>query len=170
MWRESAQADACDRHMGAKDQETSELHTQLACCKEELIRCQSDLASATSDAEAKAVELKVQLADAEAKAAEYWSRLTEVILAAHPFSPSVVCCLFCRVTLVIMSCVGACCGSSDYIMFCAHTPQRFQVASALTLLTCRHRFYLLYSPHLLRCGLARRWKRCHWVPPKLLSC
>ena len=98
MWRESAQADACDRHMGAKDQETSELHTQLACCKEELIRCQSDLASATSDAEAKAVELKVQLADAEAKAAEYWSRLTEVILAAHPFSPTIVCCLFCRVT------------------------------------------------------------------------
>jgi hypothetical protein len=48
MWRELAQAGVYDRKMGAKDQEASELHTELSCCKEELTRCQSDLAQATS--------------------------------------------------------------------------------------------------------------------------
>jgi chromosome segregation ATPase len=49
MWRELAQAGVYDRKMGAKDQEASELHTELSCCKEELTRCQSDLAQATSE-------------------------------------------------------------------------------------------------------------------------
>ena len=49
MWRELAQAGVYDRKMGDKDQEASELHTELSCCKEELTRCQSDLAQATSE-------------------------------------------------------------------------------------------------------------------------
>jgi chromosome segregation ATPase len=49
MWRELAQAGVYDRKMGAKDQEASELHTELSCCKEELTSCQSDLAQATSE-------------------------------------------------------------------------------------------------------------------------
>ena len=49
MWRELAQAGVYDRKMGAKDQEASELQTELICCKEELTRCQSDLAQTTSE-------------------------------------------------------------------------------------------------------------------------
>jgi chromosome segregation ATPase len=101
VWQAAAVAKAQTLMVQVQNQASARLKegaAALAAKDQDLQALSSKLRSTSSDAEAKAVELKVQLADAEAKAAQYWSRLTEVILAAHPLSPSVVCCLFCRVT------------------------------------------------------------------------